>query len=164
MNTNILEYKSKFTEPVFSLYSTCTILLYDYSQSATMSEEAMDTTSSVGHSLDGEVNAEAIHDDRKKHVAPAEGARVQYKTNSEKLARARELKDIGNTLFKSGDTKSAVKKYHHALMFVKGLTSPDLELSGLSNDLIGEKVTKEEREMGNELSALIHNNIAGSYY
>ena len=126
-----------------------------------MSEEGMDTANSVGHAQDGEVNSEAIHDDNEKHVAQAKDTRGQYKTNSEKLARSKELKDIGNGLFKSGDTKTALKKYHHALMFVKGIALSDLGVSGIPSDLLNEKVTEEEREMGDELKALIHNNIAG---
>lgn len=122
----------------------------------------MDTANSVAHSQDGEVNAEAIHDGNEEHVAQATERRVEYKTNSEKLTRAKELKDIGNTLFKSGDTKNAVKKYHHALMFVKGISSSDLGIPGLPSELMNEKVTEEERAMGDELTALIHNNIAGS--
>lgn len=120
----------------------------------------MDTANSSGPAQDGEVNAEAIHDDNEKHVAQATERKAQYKSNSEKLARARELKDIGNTLFKSGDTKNALKKYHHALMFIKGISSSDLELPGLPSDLLNEKVTEEERKMGDELTALVHNNMA----
>ena len=126
-----------------------------------MSEEGMDT-SNGGHAQDGEVNSEAIHDGNEtEHVAQGKETRGQYKTNSEKLARAKELKDIGNGLFKSGDTKTALKKYHHALMFVKGIAQSDLGASGIPSDLLNEKVTEEEREMGDELKALIHNNIAG---
>lgn len=124
----------------------------------------MDTVSSVGHAQDGEVKAEAIHGDSEKHVAQAKGSKVQCKTNSEKLARAKELKDTGNAFFKSGDTKNAVKKYHHALMFIKGVFSSDFGMPGLPNDLMkmNEKVTEEERAIGDELTAVIHNNIAGS--
>ena len=122
----------------------------------------MDTASSVGHAQDGEVKSEAIHDSE-KHVSQAKGTKIQCKTNSEKLARAKELKDTGNALFKSGDTKNAVKKYHHALMFIKGVSSSDFGIPGLPNDLnMNEKVTEEERAIGDELTAVIHNNIAGS--
>ena len=129
-----------------------------------MSEEGMDTANLVGHAQDGEVNLEAIRDNE-EHVAQAKEMRGQYKTNSEKLSRAKELKEIGNGLFKKGDTKNALKKYHHALMFVKGIASSDLGLgvAGVPSDLLNEKVTEEEREMGDELTALIHNNIAGDY-
>ena len=123
----------------------------------------MDTANSA--SQDGEVNAEAIQDSNEKHVvAQATERRNQYKTNSEKLSRAKELKDVGNALFKSGETKNAVKKYHHALMYIKGISSSDLGIPGLPSDLMDEKVTEEERKMGDELTALIHNNIAGSYH
>ena len=123
----------------------------------------MDTANSA--SQDGEVNAEAVQDSNEKHVvAQATERRNQYKTNSEKLSRAKELKDVGNALFKSGETKNAVKKYHHALMYIKGISSSDLGIPGLPSDLMDEKVTEEERKMGDELTALIHNNIAGSYH
>lgn len=131
------------------------------SQLLRMSEEGIDTVNSVGHLQDGEVNAEAIQDDDEKHVAQGKETSVQYKTNSEKLVRAKELKEIGNTLFKSGDTKNAVKKYHHALMFIKGISSSDLGIPGLPSELMNEKATEEERQMGDELTVLIHNNIAG---
>ena len=48
-------------------------------------------------------------------------------------------------------------------MFVKGVSSTDLGIPGLPNDLkMNEKVTEEERAIGDELKAVIHNNIAGS--
>ena len=122
----------------------------------------MDTANVAGDWQDVKVNSEAIQDDNGKHVAQIKETQPQYKTNSEKLARAKELKDIGNALFKSGDNKTAVKKYHHALMFVKGISSSDIEISGLPNEFMKEKVTKEDREAGDELTALIHNNIAGN--
>ena len=119
-------------------------------------------TANTGHAQDGEVDPEAIQNGNEtEHVAQGKETRGQYKTNSEKLARAKELKDIGNGLFKSGDTKAALKKYHHALMFVKGVALSDLGVSGIPSGLLNEKVTEEEREMGDELKALIHNNIAG---
>ena len=124
-----------------------------------MSEEVIDGANSVGCAQDGEVNAEAIHG---VHVAQAQQTKATHKTSSEKLSRAKELKDIGNSLFKNGDTKTALKKYHHGLMFVKGIASSDLGVAGIPNDLVNEKVTEEERKMGDELTALIHNNIAGS--
>lgn len=124
----------------------------------------MDTANSVSHSRDGEVNVEAIEGSKGEHVAQATERRNQYKTNSAKLTRAKELKDVGNGLFKSGETKNAVKKYHHALMYVKGISSSDLGIPGLPSELMNEKVTEEEREMGDELTALIHNNIAGRYH
>lgn len=120
----------------------------------------METANSVGQ--DGEVKAEAIQDSNEQHVAQATERRNQYKTNSEKLARAKELKNVGNTLFKSGETKNAVKKYHHALMYIKGISSLDHGIPGLPSEFMYEKVTEEEGKMGDELTALIHNNIAGT--
>ncbi|XP_031554606.1 tetratricopeptide repeat protein 9C-like [Actinia tenebrosa] len=42
-------------------------------------------------------------------------------TKAEKLEQARILKDEGNAFYKQKDYKNAMKKYHQALMYVKGL-------------------------------------------
>ena len=60
-----------------------------------MSKEVIDAANSVGHAQDGEVNAEAIHG---VHVAREQETKATCKTNSDKLSRAKELKDIGNSL------------------------------------------------------------------
>ena len=41
----------------------------------------------------------------------------------EKLKEAKLFKDAGNELYKSGDFKSAARKYHRAILYLKGIDS-----------------------------------------
>jgi hypothetical protein len=40
-----------------------------------------------------------------------------------KLKQAKVFKDAGNELYKSGDFRSAAKKYHRAVLYLKGIDS-----------------------------------------
>lgn len=78
-----------------------------------------------------------------------------------RLVQARCLKQEGNELFRAKEWKKAVKKYHHALMFCKGITDkldfiPGLAAAG------GVKPTQEEEREATELSMAVTNNLAGT--
>jgi len=109
----------------------------------------------------GEMEVEAIQKETGTHVAATPANLQDRKINSEKLGKAKDLKDSGNELFKNGDTKNATKKYHQALMYVKGVLCTDTSVPGIPEDLMYEKVNKEEKAIGDELTATLHNNLAG---
>ena len=60
----------------------------------------------------------------------------------EKLQEAKVFKDAGNELYKSGNFKGAAKKYHRAILYLKGIDSdvhggsPIPILKGLGHDAI----------------------------
>lgn len=77
-----------------------------------------------------------------------------------RLERAKALKQEGNDLFKAREWKMAVKKYHHALMFCKGITDkldfiPGLAAAG------GVKPSQEEEREATDLTMAVTNNLAG---
>ena len=59
-----------------------------------------------------------------------------------KLKEAKVFKDAGNELYKSGNFKGAAKKYHRAILYLKGIDSdvhggsPIPILKGLGHDAI----------------------------
>ena len=78
---------------------------------------------------------------------------------------ARQLKDEGNRQFKAGDYRSAIKKYHHALMYTRGVVGrgdvpaiPGMEYA------VKHVATEEEKEAAKELSLVLSNNLAGIYF
>ncbi len=82
-------------------------------------------------------------------------------TVSEKLARALELKEEGNVLFKQQEWRRAIKKYHHSLMFIKGVTDRPDKMMGFALPSKFKKPTAEEEKCSIELLVSVHNNIAG---
>jgi hypothetical protein len=61
---------------------------------------------------------------------------------SAKLEQAKEFKDAGNALYKSGDYRGAAKKYHRAVLYLKGIDSdvhggnPVPIMKGLGHDAV----------------------------
>ncbi len=80
---------------------------------------------------------------------------------ADKLARARVLKEEGNAVFKQQEWKKAIKKYHHSLMYAKGVTDRPDKLMGLAIPTKFNKPTKDEEREAEELLVSLHNNIAG---
>ena len=79
---------------------------------------------------------------------------------ADRLATAEELKQEGNKLFKEGEWKKAIKKYHHTLMYTKGILDKFEALPGLQQ-AIQVKATPQEEAAARELSATVSNNLAG---
>lgn len=86
------------------------------------------------------------------------------KRSSDKLARARELKDEGNSAFKAREYRSAIKKYHHALMYTKGVMNHG-QLSSLPGmeHVTSHVATEEEIAVAKDITLTISNNLAGIY-
>lgn len=82
------------------------------------------------------------------------------KTIQERLTKAIFLKQKGNDFFGAGHWKKAIRQYHHALMYCKGITDkldfiPGLAAAG------GLRVTEEEEREATEVSVAVTNNLAG---
>ena len=84
---------------------------------------------------------------------------------SDKLVKAHQLKDRGNDEFKSENFKSAIKKYHHALMYTRGVVKQgDMSLiPGLEVVTRFSQPSKEEKRAANELTLVLSNNLAGTH-
>ena len=97
--------------------------------------------------------------DRTKSVAV--GDRLAHRS-SDKIVRARELKDEGNTAFKARDYRRAMKKYHYALMYTKGVMNHG-QLSALLGleHVISHMATDEEIAVAKDITLTISNNLAG---
>ena len=83
---------------------------------------------------------------------------------ADQLIQATELKESGNELFGKGQWKKAIRKYHYGLMYVKSITTENLDMQNLMG--FGARPRKagpsdEEKSSANELFVLLSNNIAG---
>lgn len=81
-------------------------------------------------------------------------------TIQERLAKAGSLKEEGNDLFRAEQWKKAIRKYHHTLMYCKGITDkldfiPGLAAAG------GLRVTAEEERQATVMTLAVTNNLAG---
>eukprot|EP00795_Rhopilema_esculentum_P002718 gene2718-931_t len=86
-------------------------------------------------------------------------------TMEEKVEKALGLKSEGNEHFKNKDYKSAIRKYHNALLYVKGLLDraktyqslgtalPEVTMQSPPSDELEEKIK--------ELQLTCYNNLAG---
>ena len=77
-----------------------------------------------------------------------------------RLTKAKSLKQEGNEFFRVGGWKKAIRKYHHALMYCKGITDkldiiPGLAAAG------GVKASEEEKREASEVTVAVTNNLAG---
>ena len=85
-------------------------------------------------------------------------------TISEKIAKCRELKDEGNKLFKATQWKKAIKKYHHALMYIKGVTDRLDSLPLLEATLGKQQPSEQDRKDAIELMLNLLNNLSCELY
>jgi tetratricopeptide (TPR) repeat protein len=84
--------------------------------------------------------------------------------SADKIAKARELKNDGNTAFNAGNYRTAIKKYHHALMYTKAVvTQGDLSVIPGLEQLTKHKATDEEKAEATELSLTVSNNLAACF-
>lgn len=88
-------------------------------------------------------------------------------TSIEKLAKANQLKEEGNLLFKAEQWKRAAKKYHHSLMYSRALLDTIPANNPLANILMSKKeeceVTPEQKDDATKLMIALSNNLAGLY-
>ena len=80
--------------------------------------------------------------------------------NADKIAKAQQLKEEGNKFFKKREWKNAIRKYHHGLMYVRGIIER-YEVPGLQN-VMRTKPTPEETAMAEKITTTLSNNLAGS--
>lgn len=82
---------------------------------------------------------------------------------TDKLSKCAQLKSEGNALFKQEQWKKAIKKYHHSLMYAKGVTDRPDKLMGMTIPTLQfSKPNKEQERAAEELLVSGHNNIAGA--
>ena len=97
-------------------------------------------------------------------VMPQAGEKLPD-TIAGRLSKSQDLKEEGNTLFKQQEWRKAIKKYHHSLMYVKGITDRGDKLLALGGLIDTQttvlKPTKEQEKMAEEVLVALHNNIAG---
>ena len=81
---------------------------------------------------------------------------------SDKLAKAHQLKDEGNREFKAGGYRAAIKKYHHSLMYTRGVVSTgDVSVIPGMEQMVKYVATEDEKIAAKELSLILSNNLAG---
>lgn len=93
-------------------------------------------------------------------VEPTSTGNPLPKRISERILKCRELKEEGNKLVKSQEWRLAMKKYHHALMYVKGITETNNALVGMEDALGRQKPTEQEKEDVTELMLSLWNNLS----
>ena len=81
---------------------------------------------------------------------------------SDKLVKAEQLKEEGNEFFKERSWKKAIKKYHHGLMYVKGILDRFDAIPGLYESRRVPPTT-EEKAAANVILASLSNNLAGKW-
>lgn len=77
-----------------------------------------------------------------------------------RLAKAVSLKQEGNELFRAKQWKKAIRKYHHTLMYCKGITDKLDFIPGMSA-AGGLKPTAEEEKQATDMTMAVTNNLAG---
>ena len=83
-------------------------------------------------------------------------------SSPDKIEKARQAKEDGNAAFKAGEYRTAIKKYHHALMYTKGVVSQgDLPAIPGMEQMTKFIATDEEKATASELTVTICNNLAG---
>lgn len=78
----------------------------------------------------------------------------------DRLAKAKSLKNEGNEHFRANQWRKAIRKYHHTLMYCKGITDkldfiPGMAAAG------GLRPTAEEEKQATEVTLAVTNNLAG---
>jgi tetratricopeptide (TPR) repeat protein len=83
---------------------------------------------------------------------------------SDKLAKAHQLKDEGNQEFKAGGYRAAIKKYHHSLMYTRGVVSTgDTSAIPGMEQMVKYVATEDEKRAAKELSLVLSNNLAACF-
>ena len=72
------------------------------------------------------------------------------------------MKDEGNKLFKVNQWRKAIKKYHHALMYIKGITDrlDTLDQTDLKVILGKQQPSQQDRKDAEELMINLLNNLS----
>ena len=75
-----------------------------------------------------------------------------------KLSKAGEEKKLGNEFFKTGNLRSAIKKYHIALLYIKDIEKPNplQKMSGVAP----RQISEEDQSSINDMRSICYNNLA----
>ena len=85
---------------------------------------------------------------------------------TEKIAKSIEIKNEGNEKFKAMDYQGAIRKYHNALLYVKGLGDRSQTLQALGggtedHHAANPEITEEDKKKIKDLQFMCYNNLAG---
>ncbi len=82
---------------------------------------------------------------------------------SEKLEQARKYKQEGNEQYKAGDYKAAIRRYHKAHLYLKGIESVQepLPFPGMGEGRKEDKPPEEVKQEVTKLKVDCFNNLAG---
>lgn len=80
-------------------------------------------------------------------------------TKQEKLETAVVLKDEGNAYYKQKDYRNAMKKYHRALLYVKGLHTQHPFAGLMESD--DNEMSDDLKQKVQQTESTCHNNLAG---
>lgn len=84
-------------------------------------------------------------------------------TPAEKIARANVLKEEGNAAFKKGDIKAAMRAYHQANMFVKGLDTARAGAGFVPSGLGAKPLTPELSAAISKMEVALNLNLAACH-
>ena len=84
--------------------------------------------------------------------------------DQECIQMAMSNKEIGNALFREGHIRKAMRKYHDALLYLKGFEDNPLTAFGSSTAYPTSisKLNTETRKVVQDLNISLSNNLAGS--
>jgi len=96
-------------------------------------------------------------------VQPTALGKKLPETIADRISKAQELKQEGNSFFRTGKWNKAVGKNHQALLYVKGIADRFEGVpAGLPmKDVVKVKATSEEEATAKELLITVSNNLAG---
>lgn len=97
------------------------------------------------------------------------GSTTAHISWQEKLAKAREYKQLGNERFKTGNSAQAIGKYHRALLYLKGIDHSKTTMQALGAALGGEGMAENSQDIPTEAKKEVeelqidcYNNLAGN--
>ena len=90
-------------------------------------------------------------------------ARPEVMTVEQKIKLGYSLKAEGSELYKASNYQGAIKKYHHAILHVKGLDNQHAVMQAMTGVQSNENkdLSKEEQKSIKDLQLMCYNNLAG---
>ncbi|EMD33991.1 hypothetical protein CERSUDRAFT_117513 [Gelatoporia subvermispora B] len=80
-----------------------------------------------------------------------------------KIATAKEKKDVADQAFKSGDLPAALRSYHEALLYLKGIDRNTARAMGGGGPALDEAAAEKPKTEVDEMLEKIHSNMAACH-
>ncbi|KAH9940966.1 hypothetical protein B0H21DRAFT_753811, partial [Amylocystis lapponica] len=81
-----------------------------------------------------------------------------------KLAVAKEKKDVGDVAFKAGDVKNALRSYHEALMYLKGIDKQALSpVTAMTGSVVDGAAAAKPKTEADEMLEKIYSNMCACH-